>query len=113
MIRLASFVLVLASIGCGSTEPTAPPIPIGKSGPPTGNAVFDTHCSNCHSTQATGAPTSGPNLSKVGGNRSAEWLADHVKNPKSHKPQSMMPEFGSKLNADELKSVTDFMTGLK
>lgn len=113
MIRFVSFLVILTAIGCGSSEPTTQPMPLGSSGPPTGNAVFDKHCLNCHSTQTGGAPASGPNLSKVGSNRSAEWLTDHVKNPKSHKPQSMMPEFGTKLNADELKSVTDFMAGLK
>ena len=52
-------------------------------------------------------------LAKVGANRTPEWLADHVKNPKTHKPESTMPDFASKLNAEELKSVTDFMAGLK
>ena len=118
MARLAAFFLAMALIptvlGCGSSEPTTPaPMPMTMGGPPTGNKVFDMHCGNCHATQPGGPPKKGPNLAKVGGTRAPEWLADHVKNPKSHKPESGMPEFGSKLNAEELKSVTDFMAGLK
>lgn len=75
--------------------------------------MFDTNCLNCHATQPGGKIGMGPNLSKVGGNRTAEWLADHVKDPKSHNPASKMPEFGSKLKPEDLKSVTDFMAGLK
>ncbi len=84
-------------------------------GPPSGNNVFDAKCRNCHafSSAASGLPKSGPNLAKVGATRTPEWLADHIKNPKSHKPDSKMPEFASKLSADELKSVTDFLAGLK
>src|SRR5687767_6292028 len=108
---ILAFILFLAAIGCGSSEPpvvNTPMSPMGG-GPPTGNKVCDTHCLNCHAAQPGGAPRKGPNLAKVGSTRTPEWLTDHVKNPKTHKPESGMPEFGSKLSAEELKSVTDFM----
>ena len=68
----------------------------------------------CHATKdGSTQKKGGPNLSKVGATRTPEWLTDHVKDPKTHKPDSKMPEFGSKLSAEDLKSVTDFMAGLK
>jgi len=82
-------------------------------GPPTGNKVFDMHCLNCHATQAGSPPRKGPSLAKVGSTRTPDWLAEHVKNPKSHTPESMMPEFAKTLSAEDLKSVTEFMAGLK
>lgn len=113
---LGSALLLLFALGCGNSEPTLPTpnaAPTIGSATPTGNKVFDANCLNCHATQPGGKFGMGPNLSKVGGNRTAEWLAEHVKDPKSHSPGSKMPEFGSKLKPEELKSVTDFMTGLK
>jgi mono/diheme cytochrome c family protein len=121
MIRLFSFIvgqcLLTFILGCGKTDPAAtegPPSPMV--GPSTGNAVFDTNCANCHSTTAPaggGPKRKGPNLSKVGDKHDAKWLADHVRDPKSHKPGSMMPEFGTKLSDDDIKSVSEFMAGLK
>jgi mono/diheme cytochrome c family protein len=114
MIRHAMALVGLAAIGCGGTDPAG-----GNSAPlgmaPTGNAVFDTHCLHCHAATAKpgGPPRKGPNLAMVGTERSPGWLADHVKHPQSHKADSTMPEFASKLTAEELKSVTEFMSGLK
>src|SRR6266508_438358 len=94
---------LLAILGCGQTEPTAadvPPLNPNAMGAPSGNAVFDKKCANCHSVTSPtmgGPKRKGPNLSKVGSERSVEWLADHVKNPQSHEPGSKMPEFASKL----------------
>ncbi|MFO0806661.1 MAG: cytochrome c [Gemmataceae bacterium] len=114
---MGSAVLLVFALGCGGSDPktTTPPgpVPAMGGGPPTGNKVFDANCLNCHATQPGGKLGMGPNLAKVGATRTPEWLADHVKDPKSHTPGSKMPEFGSKLKPEELKSVTDFMTGLK
>ena len=89
--------------------------PNNMGGPPTGNAIFDKNCLNCHSMMAGpgGPKLKGPNLSKVGAEHTVDWLAEHVKNPKSHKPGSMMPEFASKLSEDDIKIVAEFMSKLK
>ena len=109
-----SFLLALCFLGCGSSEPTSTPPPgPAMGGPPTGNKVFDMHCLNCHATQASSPPRKGPSLAKVGATRTPDWLAEHVKSPKSHSPGSTMPEFAKTLSAEDLKSVTEFMTGLK
>ena len=84
--------------------------------PATGNAVFDKNCLGCHAASASpggGPKRKGPNLAKVGAERNVEWLSDHVKDPKTHKPGSGMPEFASKLSPDEIKNVSEFMAGLK
>ena len=114
-VALCLFALVL---GCGKSDPTAPEMalmPNATPNQPSGNAVFDNHCMGCHSVTSTttGMKRKGPNLSKVGVEHKVDWLADHVKDPKSHKPDSGMPEFGSKLKPEEIKSVSEFMAGLK
>jgi cytochrome c2 len=130
---LASFTLVIAAFGCGKSEPTSGPInlpegmgskggpPAGIGGPPggaaasSGNAVFDKNCSGCHSVVAGPADpkAKGPNLSKVGAEHKAEWIADFVKNPGKVKANSKMPEFAGKLSAEDLKSVSEFLAGKK
>jgi mono/diheme cytochrome c family protein len=117
--RLAGVCLFVVGLGCGKSDPTtsdAPPMdPGAMGGTPTGNAVFDANCLGCHSASASSTPMrkKGPNLSKVGADHTVDWLAEHVKNPKSHKKGSMMPEFASKLTAEEITSVSEFMAGLK
>ncbi len=120
MVRFAMAILggaaFLVAAGCGSSEPTSSPPPMQSSGPPSGNAVFDANCLKCHSVTAPtagGKKQGGPNLSKVGTERDAAWLADHVKNPKTHKPGSKMPEFADKLTEEQIKDVAAFMSGLK
>lgn len=56
----------------------------------------------------------GPDLAKVGTKHDAKWLMDHVRNPKSHKPESNMPAFDqSKLTDADLKSLGDYLASLK
>jgi mono/diheme cytochrome c family protein len=55
----------------------------------------------------------GPDLSKIGGKRKSDWIAAHIKDPKSHNPQSRMPEFESKLEEKEIKSIADYLASLK
>lgn len=112
--------LVAFALGCGNSEPTPAIGPPTTPGPavgaaPSGNEVFDKNCLHCHaySMAIPGPPRSGPTLAKVGSAHTRDWIAEHVKNPKSHKPESKMPEFAAKLNAEELKSVTDYLAGLK
>ena len=116
---LAGLGLLLFVLGCGKSDPVSEGPPNGPGsmgGPPSGNDVFDSHCLRCHAVVAPvggGPKMMGPNLAKVGVERKVDWLADHVKNPKSHKPGSGMPEFASKLNPEEIKNVSEFMAGLK
>ncbi len=57
----------------------------------------------------------GPDLGKVGANpdHTVEWLVAFIKNPKASKPQSRMPEFGTKLSDDDLKALAEYLASLK
>jgi len=49
-------------------------------------------CAGCHSFKGQGGST-GPDLTSVGQRRSDIWIMSQIKNPKSHNPDSRMPEF--------------------
>jgi cbb3-type cytochrome oxidase cytochrome c subunit len=51
-------------------------------------------CTNCHSFKGRGGETA-PDLTAVGGRRSILWIMSQIKDPKSHNPDSRMPEFGN------------------
>jgi cbb3-type cytochrome oxidase cytochrome c subunit len=57
----------------------------------------------------------GPDLAKVGAdpNHTVEWLAEHIRNPKAHKPESRMPAFAGRISDDELKPLTEYLASLK
>lgn len=104
------FLASLIALGCGSDEKKNPPLsspPAGErvrpgegGGPgkepaggssnkltPSGpyaagmKAFNDQNCGNCHTVEAGGRSKS-PNLSQVGKEHDATWLAAHIKNPK-------------------------------
>lgn len=137
---LFGLVLVSIVLGCGKSEPTAanPPNTGGPPGPPmggppgpggpgfakanSGNDVFDQKCANCHSVgdpdATAGQPKGkkgGPNLSKAGADpaHTVDWLTAYIKDPKSQKPDSKMPKFEGKLDADQIKSVAEFLAAKK
>ena len=43
----------------------------------------------------------------------AAWIAEHIRNPKAHKPGSRMPAFAEKLKAEEIQSLADYLAALK
>jgi cbb3-type cytochrome oxidase cytochrome c subunit len=49
-------------------------------------------CAGCHSFKGHGGST-GPDLTSVGQRRSVIWIISQIRNPKSHNPDSRMPEF--------------------
>jgi cbb3-type cytochrome oxidase cytochrome c subunit len=57
----------------------------------------------------------GPDLAKVGADstHTVEWLTEHVRNPKAHKPDSRMPSFGDKINPEDLRSLAEYLASLK
>src|SRR5690348_1944519 len=54
----------------------------------SGNALFDQYCLKCHAIGNAYSKGKAPNLSKVGAkpDHTAEYLADVIKNPKTHNP---------------------------
>jgi mono/diheme cytochrome c family protein len=87
----------------------------------SGKKVYDSlDCSRCHSVggfaggggQKKGR---GPDLSRVGANptHTVEWLSDHVRNPRSHRPQSRMPGYEEKISREDLRSLAEYLASLK
>src|SRR5579859_5858400 len=99
-MRLTATLLTFTALsvlmaGC-TQRPTAAPLP-PKGGPmvvaksnesapvedadaPAGRKVYDAHgCGKCHRPGSKA-----PDLTKVGAKRSAEWIAEHVRNPRAH-----------------------------
>jgi len=49
-------------------------------------------CAGCHSFKGHGGGT-GPDLTSVTQRKSGMWIMSQIKDPKSHNPDSRMPEF--------------------
>ena len=113
----AFFLSLLLVTGCSKKEEETTVETKTASGTATastgGKAIYDANgCANCHTLAGQGGQKA-PNLSKVGANRDAQWIADHVKNPKTHNPGSMMPASEGKINDADLKKLGEYLAGLK
>ena len=42
-----------------------------------------------------------------------EWISEHIRDPKSHKPDSRMPGYASKIQAQDLRSLAEYLASLK
>jgi mono/diheme cytochrome c family protein len=81
-------------------------------------ALFQANCARCHSAGGDSAGGGrrggrGPNLSRVGAKRTADWLLDHMRNPTVHNPNSKMPSFEGKISEDDLRSLAEYLASLK
>jgi mono/diheme cytochrome c family protein len=115
--------LIGLAVGCdqngkpsNSGPSSAPPAVAEAAAPTDGKGVFEHSCAKCHSvTGGSGGRMKGPDLSHVGGqaDHDAAWIAEHVRNPKSHKPGSRMPAFEGKLTPEQIKNVSEFLAAKK
>ncbi len=57
----------------------------------------------------------GPDLGKVGQDpaHTLDWLMEHIRNPKAHKPDSRMPPFEGKIKEEDLRAVAEYLASLK
>lgn len=94
-----------------------------------GKKVYaDNNCARCHKLGDTGGGggpmgakggpggMNGPDLTAVGADaaHTARWLADHVRDPKAHKPQSRMPASGPDKIADaDLTALSAYLASRK
>jgi mono/diheme cytochrome c family protein len=104
----------LAVVGCGkSMDSSSNNAPAASSG----NAVFDAHCAKCHTLTGSGSgpKKKGPDLSKAGADpvHTVDWIAEHIRNPKSHEPKSTMPPFADTLKPEEIKALAEFLAAKK
>jgi cbb3-type cytochrome oxidase cytochrome c subunit len=75
------------------------------------NVYNQNRCDLCHQIGGKGGVI-GPDLSKVGGKRDAQWLSKLIKDPKSVNPGTQMPAY-PQLSEDEIQSLASFLAGLK
>jgi mono/diheme cytochrome c family protein len=121
--------VILLIVGCNKqtdTVSTAPP-PGGPGGPkgppPSANAsakeLFDYHCVNCHRpggyANAPRGKLGGPDLAKTARDpdHTADWIVEHIKNPKTHAPGSRMPNFEGQLTPEQMRKLADYVLSLK
>ncbi len=77
-----------------------------------GEAIFRAQgCSACHRIGGVGGAV-GPDLTKVGGRRSREWIEEQLENPTVHNPNSIMPSY-AKLPEKDREDLADYLSGLK
>jgi mono/diheme cytochrome c family protein len=62
-----------------------------------------------------GGPPRGPNLSHIAQNpeHTQVWIADHIRDPKSHNPRSRMPSFEGKMTDEEINQIAEYLASLK
>jgi mono/diheme cytochrome c family protein len=103
--------LVACATGCGKSEPTAPSGPEG---------LFQMHCAGCHAQAGEpGGPgvgsSKGPKLTKIGAEpgRTADYLADYIRDPTSKDPNARMPKFEGKLKPEEIRALAEYLAARK
>jgi menaquinol-cytochrome c reductase cytochrome b/c subunit len=80
-----------------------------------GLTIFTTsvgNCTSCHMIKGVGGNV-GPNLTNEGANKAhtRQWQIEHLKNPQSKSPGSIMPSFAS-LSEQQLNQLATLLTGL-
>jgi mono/diheme cytochrome c family protein len=74
--------------------------------------LFTANCANCHKMGSLGGGRS-PDLSQEGAKHDAAWIATHIKDAKTHNPNSKMPPFGSKLSETDIQTLATHLASLK
>jgi ubiquinol-cytochrome c reductase cytochrome b subunit len=69
----------------------------------------DMNCAYCHSIRGKGGAV-GPQLDRVVGNSTEEWLMKHFRDPRSVTPGSTMPQLN--LFDDEIRALTAYMKSI-
>jgi len=69
-----------------------------------GAQVYARFCVGCHVIDGEGG-TDGPDLSRIGRKRDADWLRHWIADPREIDPDADMPAFGRRLGRDELEAI--------
>jgi mono/diheme cytochrome c family protein len=124
-VPLALALLIVALAGCGKKSaadngkgPPESPDPTASTGPAEPKEMFARHCAKCHPSGGAidGGPRKGmkgPDLSRIGGEHDAEWIAEHIRNPHAHKSDSRMPPFDNKLKPEEIRALSEHLAAMK
>jgi len=77
-----------------------------------GKNVYEQYrCDLCHQISGKGGKV-GPDLTHVGAKRDTLWLAEQIRNPKSHKPDAKMPAF-PQISKGDIQALVDYLMSLK
>lgn len=89
-----------------------PPGPQGVARNESASAkIFVAHCNTCHAIQGSGG-TLAPDLTHEGSRQTRDWILAQINDPRSHKPDSIMPSF-KQLPETEKEELADYLLGLK
>jgi mono/diheme cytochrome c family protein len=124
-VPLALALLICLLAGCGKKPTVAdnakgapePPDPTPSAGPSDPKGLFNQHCAKCHQSGGAteGGPRKGkgPDLSHAGAEHDADWIAEHIRSPRSHNPRSGMPPFDGKLKTEEIRALAEHLAAMK
>ncbi len=99
------FACLCVLFGCGKSDP-------GATGP---KVTYEQHCAKCHAQAGEpGGPSRGGSKGpKLETKRSADWLADYIRDPKSKKPDSKMPAFAGTIPEDQIQELAGYLAAKK
>jgi len=90
-----------------------PPAPQGvaRAESPGARIFLGQHCNTCHAIQGSGG-TLASDLSHEGSRQTKDWILAQIDDPRSHKPDSIMPSFKQLPEADK-EALADYLASLK
>lgn len=113
VLMVPLLLLALAFPACSPTE-EPPPAAAKKSlfqEEPTGEALFDERCRQCHMVQQKGGVV-GPDLSQVGKRRDRLFLEQVIREPSKLYPGTVMPPYDT-FSRKQVDSLVDYLSGLR
>lgn len=114
LLAIAGLLLIMA--GCSKNNSTTSTASSSSSGSASsGEALFNTNnCGRCHALNGNGGGR-GPDLTHVGSDptHTAAWIADQIKDPKSHNPSSRMPAYQGRMTDQDIQTLSSYLAGLK
>ena len=109
-IGIAALLFVATMTVAGIRSPLVNPIVKHDPLIAQGERVYrDMNCVYCHAIRGKGGSV-GPQLDKLVGEETEEWLIKHFRDPRSTSPGSKMPQLN--LLDDEIKSLTAYMKSI-
>lgn len=78
-----------------------------------GAGIFEREkCRDCHTIKGRGGAV-GPNLTTVGKRRDRAFIAQQIKDPASHNPNTAMPSFKDRLSEQDINALADYLSDLR
>jgi mono/diheme cytochrome c family protein len=112
--------LLIGVAGCKKSGSSTAATPLTQA--VSARPIFDQNCAKCHtlpglpaSADGKGGRGKGPDLTRVGADttHTVDWIAEHIRNPKTHKPDSRMPSFDGKLSAADIRALAEMLAAMK